>query len=297
MNHIDAKLERLINLIGYLIYTGKLSIKSIQSDIAKAINANNVSVSRALNGTKNYLTDDFIKRINNAFGNPFNTEWIINGIGEKINNTNSINNKDCSLYHYTTAESLLKILENRTLKFSYFNDANDPKERMLYKHFENLNEGIGEKEAKEMLKHLRFISFCEQPSSRYNESQKKVTLPRMWAQYGTKQDKDGKNKKSFMNGACIEFDKEKMIAKAEKDSNGELDQDRIKGLSFFRIEYKKDTDFKSQYLLAKSFFEVPEKNYYLRGQKHYVKKSSPTSSGIIAIITEYSCTVELPELF
>ncbi|MDR1119686.1 MAG: hypothetical protein LBM08_02065, partial [Dysgonamonadaceae bacterium] len=40
--------------------------------------------------------------------------------------------------------------------------------------------------------------------------------------------------------------------------------------------------------MAKSFFEVPEKNYYLRGQKHYVKKSSPTSSGIIAIITEYS---------
>jgi hypothetical protein len=33
--------------------------------------------------------------------------------------------------------------------------------------------------------------------------------------------------------------------------------------------------------LAKSFFEVPEKNYYLRGQKHYVKKSNPQAEELL----------------
>jgi hypothetical protein len=53
----------------------------------------------------------------------------------------------------------------------------------------------------------------------------------MWAQYGTKQNKDGRDNKSYMNGACIELDFEKITSKAESNENG------IKGLSFFNIEY------------------------------------------------------------
>lgn len=79
------KLERLKKMIGYLIYTDKLSIKSTQSEIAERVNANKVSVSRALSGNEEFLTDSFLDRLNNAFGGEFNPEWVKRGEGDMLN--------------------------------------------------------------------------------------------------------------------------------------------------------------------------------------------------------------------
>jgi phage repressor protein C with HTH and peptisase S24 domain len=72
-----SKLERLNVLIGYLIYNGNLSCKAIQKEIADKMGANKVSISKALSGDKEYLTDSFIGRFNEAFGFPFDDEWLL----------------------------------------------------------------------------------------------------------------------------------------------------------------------------------------------------------------------------
>jgi hypothetical protein len=177
-----------------------------------------------------------------------NAEWLLTGegelfkkkMGEKPDGTINQNEKGTntatsgySLYYYTTAETLLKILGDAStprIKYSNFNNANDPKERTLYyRHF--IKRGV-EGAKKFLEENYKFISFCKHSSSNYYTG-KGVTLPRMWSQYGTTQNKDGKDNQSYMNGACIELDFKKITSK--KENNG-----GIPVLSFFDIEYKKE---------------------------------------------------------
>jgi hypothetical protein len=72
-----TKVERVNKLIGYLIFTGKLSIHSLQKTISETLKANKVSVSRALKGDEGYLTDSFIERLNSGFENPFELDWLL----------------------------------------------------------------------------------------------------------------------------------------------------------------------------------------------------------------------------
>jgi transcriptional regulator with XRE-family HTH domain len=72
-----------------------------------------------------------------------------------------------SLYHYTTANGLIGILETMQLHYSSFLKTNDPKERVIYKYFQN-EEGVSDEQAKEKLKkegYDKFIAFCKQPQS------------------------------------------------------------------------------------------------------------------------------------
>jgi hypothetical protein len=87
---MEQKLLRLEKLIGYLIFTGKIPIHSIQSELASKIEANKVSISRALSGEKKYLTDNFIERLNSEFGEQFNLEWLLSGEGEMLKTNNQI---------------------------------------------------------------------------------------------------------------------------------------------------------------------------------------------------------------
>jgi hypothetical protein len=79
-----TKLERTIKLIGYLIFTEKLSLKAIQQEIAVKIGYNRIGVSKALNGDEKYLTDNFLEKFNYKFGVPFNVEWLLFGKGEPL---------------------------------------------------------------------------------------------------------------------------------------------------------------------------------------------------------------------
>ena len=73
---MNTKIERVSKLIGYLIFIGKLPICSIQKVISDKLNANKVSISRALSGNEEYLTDSFIERLNNGFGGLFELNWL-----------------------------------------------------------------------------------------------------------------------------------------------------------------------------------------------------------------------------
>jgi len=215
--------------------------------LAKSIGVNKQAI---INYTKdiNIPSLETAKKIADYFG--VSIDYLVSGI---------IKNEKCSLYYYTTAETLLKILgagPTVQIKYSNFNNSNDPNERTLYyRHFTESNEDSplggkklrSEKEVKELMEsNYKFLSFCKQPESNPYII-KRSTLPRMWAQYGTSQNKDGIDNKSYMDGACIELDFEKMISKAEKIKDESLNENGIKGLSFFDIAYKSDCEYYKLY--------------------------------------------------
>ncbi|MDR1544371.1 MAG: hypothetical protein LBS50_08215 [Prevotellaceae bacterium] len=89
---MDTKLQRVDFLIRYLIYRGYVSYNNPQKDLAEVMKSHYVTVSRALSGDENYLTDKFIERLNDSFGQPFNTQWILTGEGTKSGNCQEIGN-------------------------------------------------------------------------------------------------------------------------------------------------------------------------------------------------------------
>jgi hypothetical protein len=198
---------------------------------------------------------DFLLKIDCSFER-YSLDWLLTGRGSMFK-AGAVPKKEekeegyYSLYYYTSAETLLKILGDAPaprIRYSSFNDTNDPKERTLFsRHYVYTEELLGgsflfrgekkirdNKEARELFEQdCKFISFCKQPASAYHVNER-VTLPRMWSQYGTERNKGGG---THMNGACIELDFEKMVLKTESNENG------IKGLSFFDIEYKSNDEY------------------------------------------------------
>lgn len=81
------KHERLKAAFEYLKNTGKVHS---QQDLAKSLGMKKESISRAFSGNESYLTDKFINRFNNTFGNVFNIDWLINESGDMIQTTQSV---------------------------------------------------------------------------------------------------------------------------------------------------------------------------------------------------------------
>lgn len=75
------KQERLQAAYEYLRSRGKVHT---QKDVASAMKATRQNVSSALKGKERFLTDSFLRRFNIAFGEPFNTDWLISGEGEML---------------------------------------------------------------------------------------------------------------------------------------------------------------------------------------------------------------------
>ncbi|MDR1763430.1 MAG: DUF2971 domain-containing protein [Dysgonamonadaceae bacterium] len=113
-----------------------------------------------------------------------------------------------SLYYYSTAETLLKILgggDKIQIKYSDFNKSNDPKERLLYRHFQSGDIPLDTDVAKEKIRNeYKYISFCRNEKS-FLEL-KESTFPVMWAIYGSHQSKDNDDNQTYMDGVCIEID-------------------------------------------------------------------------------------------
>lgn len=75
MDNFNRK-ERLGMIFDKLKDMGKVHS---QVDLAKAVGASEATISKALKGDEKALTDNLFKRINAAFGNIFNLEWMLRG--------------------------------------------------------------------------------------------------------------------------------------------------------------------------------------------------------------------------
>ncbi|MDR1679732.1 MAG: DUF2971 domain-containing protein [Prevotellaceae bacterium] len=141
-------------------------------------------------------------------------------------------NENMSLYHYTSAETLLKIIGSMKLKYGTFNKSNDPKERKAYKVIEKID-GYSNFFKNTIENDFKYISFFKYQSST-NEYVNGKTLPRMWAQYASPHEENSVYKKWKMTGACIEFDIDKIKEKVEeiREKNDSVN------LFFGDIEYR-----------------------------------------------------------
>ena len=120
---MQSKIERINKLIRHLVFKEKLPVNSIQKVIAEKLNANKISISRALSGNEEYLTDSFIERLNNAFDNEFNLDWLLTGIGNMQSGKNAIDeceikDKDLSAAQHRTIEIQARTIEtlSRTIE-------------------------------------------------------------------------------------------------------------------------------------------------------------------------------------
>ncbi len=77
-------MQRLTAAFDYLKGKG---LAHTQQDVAKKMNSESATVSRAFNGKPQALTNNFVKRFNEAYGNLFNLQWLQSGEGEMLSST------------------------------------------------------------------------------------------------------------------------------------------------------------------------------------------------------------------
>jgi hypothetical protein len=78
---MENKKDRFNRACEYLKYKREIAN---QQDIADKMGASRSNVSSASNGKTTVLTDRFLERFNEAFGNMFNIDWLKNGHGEML---------------------------------------------------------------------------------------------------------------------------------------------------------------------------------------------------------------------
>ena len=84
---MSDKKERLNQAYNYLKNKG---IVHTQKDVAERMGASASNVSSALKGVDTVLTEKFLRRFNESFGNIFYNEWLLTGEGEMLNETADI---------------------------------------------------------------------------------------------------------------------------------------------------------------------------------------------------------------
>lgn len=79
--------ERFKEAFEYLKSRGSVHT---QRDIALKMDSSEGNISKVFKGDERFLTDRFLRRFNEAYGNIFNIEWLIDGVGEMlvVNNGN-----------------------------------------------------------------------------------------------------------------------------------------------------------------------------------------------------------------
>lgn len=77
---MDRK-ERFQKAYNYLRSKG---IIHTQEEVANRMQSTASNVSKAMKGVENVLTDSFLRRFNDAFGNVFSLQWLILGEGEMM---------------------------------------------------------------------------------------------------------------------------------------------------------------------------------------------------------------------
>lgn len=77
--------ERFKKAYEYLRFNG---FTQSQKDLADRMQATAPNVSKAMKGVENVLTDSFLRRFNDAFGNVFSLQWLILGEGNMLKDGN-----------------------------------------------------------------------------------------------------------------------------------------------------------------------------------------------------------------
>ena len=65
-------------------YLRRRGVVLTQKELAEALGKGRTSVSKALNGNKSYLNESFLNWFNAKFGNIFNPDYLLNGIGSLL---------------------------------------------------------------------------------------------------------------------------------------------------------------------------------------------------------------------
>jgi hypothetical protein len=133
---------------------------------------------------------DFIANIKGAFEH-CDLNWLITG---NINGYKPKYNYEC-LQHYTTAYGLIHILDEMKLRFSEHVNSNDIKERRLAEHDEVKRK---KQLKKEDVAQYKWVSFFVKDENRA------FRQPKMFDMYA-----------DLHRGACIEFNKTKLLGKKE----------------------------------------------------------------------------------
>lgn len=76
-----TKKERFSEAFNYLRDKG---IVHTQKDVAEKMGSTSPNVSSALKGVESVLTDNFLKRFNEAFGAVFDEQWLLTGTGPML---------------------------------------------------------------------------------------------------------------------------------------------------------------------------------------------------------------------
>ena len=77
--------ERFKKAYEYLRFNG---FTQSQKDLADRMQATAPNVSKALKGDSKFITDNFLRRFNEAFGELFNYQWLILGEGNMLKDGN-----------------------------------------------------------------------------------------------------------------------------------------------------------------------------------------------------------------
>lgn len=102
------KKDRILLAFDYLRSKGLIHT---QLDLAEKMMSDKNTISRALKGNERYLTDKFLKRLNNSFGGVFNEEWLLYGDGEMLNSNPIYTNVGNT--NHNSESILLQIIEQK----------------------------------------------------------------------------------------------------------------------------------------------------------------------------------------
>lgn len=109
------KLERFRLAFQHLKNSG---IAHTQRDVAKKMGATPPNVSSAMRGDEKFLTGNFLRRFNLAYGGIFNEDWLIDGVGQMLcdsppkNDTAAIvNNQVGNGNHFTNGSTVERFLD------------------------------------------------------------------------------------------------------------------------------------------------------------------------------------------
>ncbi len=150
------------------------------------------------------------------------------------------------LYHFTTADSLLKILSNMTLKLSTFDNLNDLNETDINCNWSDSFNHIRIK--RYIQDHCKLICFSQ--NYIYNEKfhEAGYNHPRMWAQYSNNN-----------TGACIVINEKKLKEINDKNLIGVFN--KIESVGYDHLLYDNAIKDKAD---AKNFIEIYYRHIFFK---------------------------------
>ncbi len=139
-NNSESAINPLFLEKAYLFIRSQGKVHT-KTDLAAAMEANSVTISRAFSGKKGYLTKDFLLRFNSAFGNIFNMSYLMRGEGEMLavpDGGNNIVNGDYN-HHFNQS---ISTADKETGRLNEVIKAKDKEIEMLKKMVEDKDKEI-----------------------------------------------------------------------------------------------------------------------------------------------------------